>query len=123
MSGGAFNYVNGNIAYQMNGQWDDEEMNELFFDMFGGGYDDYRLPWHSDAKKCEFGPRGGGLAESLDFWLSGDISEESYREELSRFKRKWLSKKTPSNRVAFYQKRFEEYATGIIEKFKEELGS
>ena len=121
MSGGAFNYTNGSVAEEMVGQWRDEELNELFFDMFGAGYSGYRMPWSDRGRECEFGPRGGGLAESLDFWLSGDTCEEDYRDDVERFKRKWLAKRTPRNRVEFYQKRFEDYARAIVDKFKEEL--
>ena len=30
------------------------------------------------------------LLNSLDYWLSGDVSETQYREDVSRFKKKWL---------------------------------
>lgn len=125
MSGGYFNSgyggdVNG-IADELNGQWRDEEINAMFFDIFGGGWDGYRTPFTNRERKCEFGPRGGGLFESLDFWLSGDTSEEDYRDDLRRFKQKWMSKRTPRNRVEFYQRQFEEYATELMETMKNEL--
>ena len=112
MSGGHFDYVSEQVAYHMSGQWHDEELNELFHDLFGDGWD----------KDSDFGPRGGGLAESLDFWLSGDTIEDEYREEVTRFKAKWLCKKTPRNRVEYYQRRFEQYAQETMERFKRELG-
>lgn len=112
MSGGHFDYIGGQVAYQMAGQWRDEELNDLFDDLFGDG-------WNHDS---DFGPRGGGLAESLDFWLSGDIEEEDYREDVAQFKAKWLCKKTPKNRVEYYQRRFEDYAMETMDRFKRELG-
>lgn len=114
----------GGVADELCGEWRDEELNELFFDLFGGGWRGYKGQFWTrrEDRECEFGPRGGGLFESLDFWLSGDTCEESYRDDVRRFKRKWLSKKTPSNRVEFYQRRFETYARGIMKKFMEELG-
>lgn len=123
MSGGHFNIYSGTVSDELCGRWCDEEINELFFDLFGSGWSGYRGQfWVRDKDRaCEFGPHGNGLFESLDYWLSGDTSEDEYREEVERFKRKWLCKKTPSNRVTFYQKRFEEYALGIVEKMKEEL--
>ena len=124
MSGGHFDFYGSDprsMADALNGQWSDEEINGLFFDMFGGGWDGYRRPYANRERKCEFGPRGGGLYESLDFWLSGDTSEEDYREDLSRFKRKWLVKRTPRNRVEFYQSLFEEHAKEVTERFKKEL--
>lgn len=30
------------------------------------------------------------LLNSLDYWLSGDTTEAQYREDVSRFKKKWL---------------------------------
>lgn len=122
MSGGHFNYKNEDVAYEMCGQWRDEELNELFFDLFGG--DGYRSPFAgcgSKPRECEFGVRGGGLAEALDFWLACDIGEEAYREQVERFKRKWLIKKTPANRVEFYRQRFREYAENIAAEFERQL--
>ena len=110
------------------GQWRDEELNALFFDLFGCGWKGYRMPHTGRLRKAEFGDTKssdeytGGLAEALDMYLDCDISEETYREQVARFKRKWLAKRTPKNRVEFYQSQFEEYAKDIIEKFKEELG-
>ena len=111
----------GSVADELNGQWRDEELNELFFDLFGGGWDGYRTPFSRGGRTCEFGPHGGGLFQALDYWLSCDTSEGEYRDEVRRFKLKWLAKKTPKNRVEFYKDRFEEYARDIIDRFKEEL--
>lgn len=124
MSGGHFNDYGCNpaaLADELNGEWCDEEINALFFDLFGGGWDGYRRPFTRKERKCEFGPRGGGLFEALDFWLSGDTSEEDYREDVRNFKAKWLSKRTPKNRVEFYQNALEDYAKDMVEKFKGEL--
>ena len=110
------------------GQWYDEELNELFFDLFGCGWDGYKMPFTGRLRKAQFGNTNssdeytGGLAETLDMYLNCDISAETYHEQVARFKKKWLAKKTPKNRVEFYQQRFEEYAKDLIEKFKEELG-
>jgi hypothetical protein len=124
MSGGYFDTYRcspASLADELNGKWMDEELNALFFDLFGGGWDGYQTPYTHKERKCEFGPRGGGLFESLDFWLSGDTSEEDYRDDIRRFKQKWLSKRTPKDRVEFYQGLLEEYARDMVEKFKEEL--
>ena len=80
----------------------DEELNELYHDLFCGG---------------EFAVRDyGGLAQSLDFWLSDDTGEESYREAVKRFKAKWF-KRTPKNRLEFYRDKLQQYC----DKMKEEL--
>lgn len=129
MSGGHFYTSPTTVAEEYCGQWLDAEIDDLFFDLFGSGWDDYRgsLPY-GKPRKCEFGrtwanpEHAGGLAEALDLFLSGDITEGDYREQVSRFKRKWLARKTPSNRVDFYQRQFEDAATGLIERLKMELG-
>ncbi len=103
MSGGElfdYTYPNFEVA---DGRWCDEELNELYHDLFCGG---------------DFSMRGyGGLCQSLDFYLSDDIDEESYREAVSRFKAKWMHR-TPRNRVEFYQRKLQEYA----DRLKREMG-
>lgn len=123
MSGGHFECYG---MSDVDGQWLDEELNELYFDLFGGGGSYHSRPFgkvHYDRepRRCEFGPRGGGLFESLDFYLSGDTLADEYREEVRRFKDKWF-RKTPRNRVKFYQGRFREYAEEIMRQFEDELG-
>lgn len=59
----------------------------------------------------------GGLAQSLDFWLSDDTGEEHYRDAVARFKAKWM-RRTPRNRVEFYEGKIQAYA----DKCKVELG-
>ena len=101
MSGGHFgwNYM----PDDLDGVWRDEEINELFSDLMCGG---------------EFSVRGyGGLFQSLDFWLSSDIGEESYRKAVDAFKKKWMHR-TPRNRIEFYQRKLQDYA----DKLKREMG-
>lgn len=101
MSGGYFNY--GHYPEEIDGNWCDAEINELYHDLFLGG---------------DFAVRDyGGLFQSLDFFLSDDTSEEQYRESVDRFKTKWF-RRTPKNRVEFYQNKLQEQC----DKFKRELG-
>lgn len=101
MSGGHFDYRY--YPEEIDGHWEDAELNELYNDLFCGG---------------EFSVRGyGGLFQSLDFWLSGDIEEETYREAVSEFKAKWF-RRTPKNRVEYYKGKIQEYA----DRCKRELG-
>lgn len=102
MSGGRlFDYTWPNLE-EADGKWQDEELNELYHDLFCGG---------------DFAVRDyGGLCQSLDFYLSGDTDEESYREDLARFKAKWMHR-TPKNRVEFYQGKLQE----ACERYKSEL--
>lgn len=102
MSGGAlFNYTYPNFELA-DGKWQDEELNELYHDLFCGD---------------EFAVRDyGGLAQSLDFYLSFDIEREGYLEAVQKFKQKWF-KRTPKNRTEYYQRKLQEYA----DKLKSEL--
>lgn len=101
MSGGHFNY--GYSPYDLEGQWRDAEINELYSDLFCSG---------------EFAVRDyGGLYQSLDFYLCDDTGEESYRDAVKRFKDKWF-KRTQEERVEFYKAKIQEYA----DRCKTELG-
>lgn len=101
MSGGHFNYANNTVQWEMDGKWEDEEINELFYDLFCADL------WDG---------RNGGLATALDFWLSSDICEETYREYVAAFKKKWFNR-TPEDRVEFYQNKLQEHC----DKLKEEM--
>lgn len=101
MSGGHFDY--GYHPENLDGQWRDEEINELYHDLFCGG---------------EFAVRDyGGLFQSLDFYLSYDTSEEDYREAVAKFKAKWFHR-TPKNRVEFYRNKLQERC----DELKREMG-
>lgn len=105
MSGGYFNYM---CPDNLDGEWRDEELDELVHDLFVGG---------------DFSIRGyGGLLQSLDFWLSSDTSEETYRKQVDGFKAKWF-RRTPKNRVEFYQQKIQEYADKCIAEFGGKVGN
>lgn len=101
MSGGRFDYYNEHVGYSMDGKWEDHELNALFRDLF------VKL----DGGSCRDGD--GGLAQSLDFYLSCDTSEEDYRADVELFKRRWLHR-TTEDRVEFYQDALREYAEKLI---------
>lgn len=103
MSGGdLFDYTYPNFD-MADGKWRDEELNELYHDLFCGE---------------EFSARGyGGLCLSLDFYLSGDTCEEDYREAVKRFKAKWFHR-TPKNRLEYYQNKLQERC----DELKREMG-
>lgn len=92
MSGGHFNYINETVSYEMQGQWHDEELNELFYDLFCAPL------WPH---------REGGLATALDFWLSDDVGEETYRKYVKAFKEKWFNR-TQEDKIEFYQRKIQE---------------
>lgn len=92
MSGGHFDYVQDRVAGEMAGQWRDEELNELFYDLFQAPL------WNN---------RDGGLATALDLWLSCDIDEEAYREQVAKFKRKWINR-SQGQRAEFYAGKLQE---------------
>lgn len=102
MSGGAlFDYGTPSFE-EVDGKWRDEELNALYRDLFITG---------------ELSPRDyGGLMLSLDFYLSCDTDEEDYRDAVDRFKSKWL-KRTPRNRVEFYEERIREYGERMAREF------
>ena len=129
MSGGHFYTDPHMVGDAYCGQWQDAEIDALFFDLFGAGWDRYRgRIRYGKPRVCEFGRTwadpeyASGLAETLDLYLSGDITEEDYREQVTRFKCKWLAKRTPTNRAKFYQKEFEDAATALMERLRMELG-
>lgn len=128
MDGGHFYTPPSEVSRCYLGQWQDVELDELFFDLFGNGWERYRGPFGiGKPRKPEFGRTWaseeytGGLAEALDLYLSCDIDEEVYREQVERFKNKWLRKRTPRNRVDFYRSEFERTARDVMERMADEL--
>lgn len=110
MSGGTFGYVNERVAHEMKGRWEDEEINELFYDLFCAPL---------------WGSREGGLATALDFWQACDVDEEDYREYVAKFKAKWFGR-TPEDRAEFYagklQERCDELKAEIVRDFDFKIG-
>lgn len=76
MSGGHFDWKNYGIGEFMGGEWRDAELNELFDDLF--------------VKSIGSDREDGGLAGTLDYYLAGDYGEDTYRDEVSKFKEKWF---------------------------------
>ena len=65
MSGGSYNYIYSQLESECEGQMHDSEMNMLIKDL------------------CK-------VLHDLEWWQSGDYSEESYRESVAKFKAKWF---------------------------------
>lgn len=65
MSGGSYNYIYYTLEDECKGAMYDAEMNDLIADL------------------CE-------VLHDLEWWQSGDTSEERYRETLAKFKKKWF---------------------------------
>lgn len=65
MSGGSYDYVCYKLSNECEGRMYDAEMNDLITDL------------------CE-------VLHDLEWWQSGDTSEESYRKTLAKFKAKWF---------------------------------
>ena len=65
MSGGSYSYIFSQLSRECEGRMYDAEMNDLIKDL------------------CD-------LLHTLEWWQSGDTSEDRYREKLSRFKTKWF---------------------------------
>ena len=65
MSGGSYNYIYSRLSDECENRMYDAEMNDLIKDL------------------CE-------VLHYLEWWQSGDTSEEEYRKTLSEFKKKWF---------------------------------
>ena len=65
MSGGSYNYIYSKLSIECEGEMRDEEMNAMIKDL------------------CE-------VLHDLEWWQSGDYSEDQYRETVSEFKKKWF---------------------------------
>lgn len=81
MSGGSLNYICYTIENNLVGEMQDEMMNEFVKDF---------------AK----------VAHDLEWWLSRDYGEETYRKSLKEFKEKWF-------------KNYDEREKEVIKKIKE----
>lgn len=88
MSGGSFNYGYVKIEYDYVGYMQDREMDDLMKDIVK-------------------------IMHDLEWWKSGDIDEEDYRETVKNFKKKWF--KQSSN------KRIKKYINEELNQFKENL--
>lgn len=65
MSGGSYNYIYSKLSVECEGEMHDAEMDDLIKDL------------------CE-------VLHDLEWWQSGDYSEDQYRETVSVFKKKWF---------------------------------
>lgn len=118
MSGGHFNYRQVDFAEMFVGEFRDTEIDALFVDLFGNGYDEggseFGRTWASRDGM------GAGIVESLDLWLSGDISEDEYRSQVARFKNKWL-RRDDGGRLEFYLGEFDRRCAEMKERFRREF--
>lgn len=87
MSGGSYNYIFTNIEYDLVGRMYDTELNEMMKDLVE-------------------------VLHDLEWWISGDIGEERYRESVTKFKSKWFKRRKCD---------IEELVNEEFEKKKEEL--
>lgn len=88
MSGGSFNYVCYTIENELDGEMEDEAMNELVTDF---------------AK----------VARDLEWWKSADHGEEVYRKTVKEFKDKWFN-----NYSETHKKMIERVKEKAIEEIK-----
>ena len=65
MSGGSHNYIYSRLSHECEGEMHVAEMNDLIKDL------------------CE-------VLHDLEWWQSGDYSEDQYRKTVSEFKKKWF---------------------------------
>lgn len=65
MSGGSYNYIYSTLWNECGDSMYDAELNDMISDL------------------CD-------VLHDLDWWQSGDIGEEQYRQTVSKFKKKWF---------------------------------
>ena len=99
MSGGRFNYADGNLKSEMFGYGDkpinvmeDDEVSELVWDVLN-------------------------LIHDLDYYQSGDTCRETYIESKKEFKKKWLG-----NRKTRIEKIVDKKIEHLREEVKEMIG-
>lgn len=88
MSGGSLNYISTDIACTLCGRMEDIELNDLIKDI-------------------------ANLTHDLEWYLSGDTEESTYKEAVHKFKQKWFKQSR--------QNRLKEYVDVSLNKLKEEL--
>ena len=88
MSGGSHNYICYRIQEDLCGCMKDRELDDLVFDI-------------------------AELAHDLEWWDSADMSEETYREHVRRFKAKWFK--------ADREARLKGYVNEAVENLRKEL--
>lgn len=76
MSGGSYSYIYSKLLNECDGSMYDEEMNDMIRDL-------------------------AEVLHDLEWWQSGDWSEDVYRETLVKFKKKWF-KTDRSDRLKGY---------------------
>lgn len=94
MSGGSFNYLYSTIEYGAVGFMEDEEMDDLM----------------SDIVK---------VLHDLEWWKSGDIGEEDYRDTVKKFKKKWFNPDGREDKLR--EDRLKEYMEDILNRAKKEM--
>lgn len=87
MSGGYFNYGFAAVEEYV-GKMEDIELDSLIADV-------------------------GKLLHDLEWYKSGDTSEDDYRESVNAFKRKWLEGKPDARMMEIFRKRIRELGNGI----------
>lgn len=87
MSGGSYNYGYSTVEYTYVGEMKDTELNEMMKDLVE-------------------------VLHDLEWWISGDIGEEQYRETVTKFKSKWFKRRKCD---------IEELVNEEFEKKKQEL--
>lgn len=88
MSGGSLNYISFTIESVLCGKMEDIELNHLIQDI-------------------------ANLTHDLEWYLSGDTEESTYKESVHKFKHKWFKKSR--------NKRLREYIDETLDNTKKEL--
>jgi hypothetical protein len=90
LSGGSYDYIYRRLENECTGRMEDKELNALIDDL---------VP----------------LLKSLEWWKSGDSSEEGYRQIVKEFKTKWLRGECTKRLEAIIIKAIDETKKELLE--------
>lgn len=91
MSGGSYNYMYSRIEYEYAGKMHDSQLNAMMKDLID-------------------------LLHDLEWWQSCDCSEETYRETVKKFKKKWF-KQTKIDVQKQIESEFEKTKNELLKEF------
>ncbi len=92
MSGGSYNYMYSRIEDEYVGRMFDSQLNAMMKDL------------------CE-------LLHDLEWWQSADYGEETYRESVNKFKKKWF-RQTKIDVQSYIENKFERTKDELMKEFE-----
>lgn len=114
MSGGFWNYRNGDLAseifgWHMNCHYGKEGFNQASIARRNNPLGDREISELTWDLLC--------LLHSYDYYNSGDIGKDTYEKDLKYFKKKWFNR-TNEDKLSAYKKDLELYAKELIKEMR-----